>query len=533
MILFSRPGWLPGTVVVCLGLLLAACGGGGSSAGSTLTGSGGASGGPPADKSELVGSVAVGAAVSGATVSVKCESGTTISAVTSNPDGSYTIDIPDANFPCILKATGGNLPAGTAALHSFATAGNATVNITPLTDLALVLALKAQDGRNLADWFNSPGNWSSVSSGIETALGELRSLLENQGYTLPTTWTVANLLLPFTETFTPSVTPAADTLDRLLEDIAAAIADDLSNYDAVLAALVSGGAFPQAVEEEIGGTGGVLDPVPAATLGDDPSPSQGAFLTLVSQTWPVAIYAVPDGNEAWYGEGSLTIGGVTSNWTMELRGADDSIIASMDASGALTSALTAFYEQDLGVTIIHQPGQVFINKGTAISQHLNAFVEWDTGLIEGFAGGNGQVKFRNSMEAYGEGVPDIFADLAGDWSGLGTVSCNGPFGPFSAVTNTAIITAGGQVTIDGQTQLCGGVLPQVLSWAGKDDFLIPDPEETDGSYIMHLDSQNLSNVSAGKFQIRFHSDMGVRSMSGFLPDFFEMNNLEKTQNVNE
>lgn len=525
MALFPRSGWLPGISIAGLGLMLVACGGGD---GGTAAANGG---GTSAGTSEVVGAVAVGAAVVGATVTAKCESGSAVPTVTSNVDGSYTIDVPQDNFPCILKATGGNLPAGVSALHSFATAGNSTVNITQVTDLALALALKSHDGRTLAEWFNAPANWSSVGGGLEAASGELRSLLQAQGYTLPSGWTVGSLMLPFTETFTPSATPAADTLDRLLEDIGAAIAVSPSHYDDVLSALISGGAFPQAVEDDQGGggQGEVQSPVPAAALGDNPSPSQTDFLTLMSQTWPVAIYAVPEGNEAWFGEGSLTIGGTTGNWTMELRGADDSIIASMNASGALTSALRAFYEQDLGITKIYQPGQIFINKGTAITQYLNAFVEWNTGLIEGTAGGNGEVKFRNSMNAYGEGVPAIFADIAGNWSGSGQVSCNGPYGPFVAVTNTAVIASDGQITIDGTTQLCGGALPQVLTWGGKDDFLIPDPEETDGSYIMHIDSQNLPNVSSGKIQIRFNSDMSVRSIRGFLPEAFEMKNPVKTQ----
>ncbi len=530
----SRFGWFPGIGVTGLCLLLAACGGGGSNSAVGVT-SGDGGGEAPVAKTELAGSVAVGVAVSGATVTAKCESGSDVPTVTSNPDGSYTIEIPDDNFPCILKAVGGNLPAGTAALHSFASAGSTTVNITPLTDLALALALKAQDGRSLTDWFAAPANWSEVSAGLQAAIAELRTLLETQGYTLPTTWTPANLLLPLTEIFTPSATPAADTLDRLLEDIADAIGEALETYDGVLAALISGGSFPEAVQEDDNGGGGgddeVLAPVPAAALGDNPAPSQGEFLTLVSQSWPVAIYAVPDGSESWYGEGSLAIGGTTSNWTMELRGADDSIIASLDAAGAISSALTPFDDQDLGVSIIYHPGQVFINKGVATSEHLNTFVEWNTGLIEGFAGGNGEVKFRNSMEAYGEAVPAIFADLAGNWSGTGQVSCTGPFGPFTQVTNTAVITVEGAVSIDGQTQLCNGVLPQVISWGGKNDFLIPDPEETDGSYILHLDSGNLANVSNGKFQIRLNADRGVKRMSGFVPDFFEMNNLQKAQDM--
>jgi hypothetical protein len=104
---------------------------------------------------------------------------------------------------------------------------------------------------------------------------------------------------------------------------------------------------------------------------------------------------------------------------------------------------------------------VFINKGVAITEYLNVFVEWDSGLLEG------------------------------------------------------------------QSQLCGTSFPQVLQWGGLDDFLIPDPEEDEGAYIMHIDSQDLVNVSAGKLQIRFDADMNVTKMSGFFPELFELKNPVK------
>ena len=268
--------------------------------------------------------------------------------------------------------------------------------------------------------------------------------------------------------------------------------------------------------------------IDSADFGANANPTQAEFLALMTATWPVAIYETPESNPQWYGEGSLTISGSTADWMMELKGADGSIISSLQSSGALTGALTPFSEEDYGFGPIYMPGQLFINQGTGITEFLNTFAEWDSGLIEGNAGGNGEVKFRNSMEAYGSGVPDIFVDLAGTWSGSAQVSCNGPFGPFSTVTNTMVITAGGHFTLDGETQLCGGTFPQELEWGGNNDFLIPGVEESDGAFLMHIDAQDFVNVSAGKIQVRFNEDMTVKSLSAWVSgELFELRDAVK------
>ncbi|EWH10150.1 hypothetical protein DS2_09397 [Catenovulum agarivorans DS-2] len=273
--------------------------------------------------------------------------------------------------------------------------------------------------------------------------------------------------------------------------------------------------------------GSLQEPIGKAVFGDNASPTSEEFIALVSNTWPVAIYQVPDSNPEWYGKGSLTISGTSNSWNMELRGADNSVISSLNSSNAFTNALTPFYKQDLGVLVVYQPGQIFINKGTDITQYMTSFFYQNSGLIEGSAGGNAEVKFRNSVEAYGTGVPDIFNTLAGTWTANVNVYCDGPFGAPTAVTNTATITNGGVITLDGKTQLCGNTLPQTFAWEGLNDFLIIDPEENDGSYIMQIDAQNLTKVGNGKIQIRFNPDMTVKSISGFLPELFELKGAVK------
>jgi len=91
---------------------IAACGGGGSSSGSDFS---------------IAGTVAIGRALSGATVTATCVSGS--GSVTANEDGSYSVSIVQGAGPCVLVAT-----KDATVLHSIAPMPG-VYNITSLTDL--------------------------------------------------------------------------------------------------------------------------------------------------------------------------------------------------------------------------------------------------------------------------------------------------------------------------------------------------------------------------------------------------------------
>ena len=113
--------------------LLAACGGGSDApAGGTE---------PPAEAAlTLSGVAAVGAPLNGATVSIRCNTGTPAS-TTSLPDGSYSLRMVGAALPCALRASGGTVGSVTNAqvLHAWlagaAGSTSARANLTPLTEL--------------------------------------------------------------------------------------------------------------------------------------------------------------------------------------------------------------------------------------------------------------------------------------------------------------------------------------------------------------------------------------------------------------
>ena len=216
-----------GAILIAAGAL-AACGGSDESGGGAAA-------------PTLSGTVAVGAAASGATVAIRCAAGT-YSAI-SNTVGAYQAAVPASSFPCALRATGGSL--GSRALHSFAPAAG-TANITPLTDLALALQVNTTASQTIADWFSSPSSLNMVSAGLVSSLSTLRAALVSAGYNIPAAWGAGNIA-PINVVFTAS--PTSDPFDQLLEALADAIDDPASayaDYDDLLTAFVAGNNLPTA-----------------------------------------------------------------------------------------------------------------------------------------------------------------------------------------------------------------------------------------------------------------------------------------------
>ncbi|HEX3140150.1 MAG TPA: hypothetical protein VHQ87_08855 [Rhizobacter sp.] len=128
--------FLPLAAALTAAGILAACGGGGDTAAPAAPNQ-------PSNPASitLTGVVAKGAALAGASVEAKCAAG--VGTATTTTTGSYSITITSGALPCVLEAVA--LPAdGGMVLHSVATTGAPTANITPLTEL-LVAQLTGQD----------------------------------------------------------------------------------------------------------------------------------------------------------------------------------------------------------------------------------------------------------------------------------------------------------------------------------------------------------------------------------------------------
>lgn len=137
-------------------LNLAACGGG----------SGGGGGGTSVSAS-LSGVAATGAAVDGV-LYVTDVNGVEVNTPI-DPDGSFTLSVQGMTPPFMLRV----VPNGTGAvLYSFVAHANATVNVTPLTTLALYLA----GGTDLDALYNT---WSSGSATLSDAAIEAEQEIIN------------------------------------------------------------------------------------------------------------------------------------------------------------------------------------------------------------------------------------------------------------------------------------------------------------------------------------------------------------------
>lgn len=123
-----------------IAVLVTACGGGG--------------GGSAASDNSLTisGTVATGT-VFISNVDTHCQQGS--ARVRTNPDGSYSVILPDAVTPCMLQATGIGPDGQPLVMHSVVPAGavgKVRANITPLTELVVAQAL----GKSPAREFESP-----------------------------------------------------------------------------------------------------------------------------------------------------------------------------------------------------------------------------------------------------------------------------------------------------------------------------------------------------------------------------------------
>lgn len=468
---------------------------------------------PSSKRATITGTAAIGKAIVGATITAKCQDGTgfTETNISTNGQGKWSGLVDNQSLPCVLTLTGGNPNTGIN-FRSIAFAAG-TVNITPLTHAVLAMSTASSD----FSWVADPANWPTEAS-VTSASNSLLQAFKNKGYG------EASLNGNF---FTTAFDANGQGMDKLLDDVRALLEDPSStvqSYQALAQLLAEGNlqSLPQAPNG--GGNTNppvtITTPVAKADLGDNPNPTETEFMAAISQTFDVAIYDVPESNPEWYGNGKLVVSGSSSaDWQMELKTADGTVISKLGAQDAVVNSIfTPFKQQVIGPITTDFPGKLFVIKDNSITGTLNAQFNRDSGLITGWASGFNDVKFRNSVQAYGDTVPSVFEQIAGTWQGDATVICDGNiYGPGETVTNTMVISKNGEITLNGKTQLCNGSLPDTANWGGRDDFLYPAVDAISGqAFIMHVDSSNLSSGADGKVRISFDENMQVIKLSAFI-----------------
>jgi hypothetical protein len=177
---------------------------------------------------KLSGVAAIGAPISGGTVDLNCSNGS-IHSTTTAPDGAWEVTVAGGSLPCGLRVSGGTLPGGanTDVFYSFAeTGGSGTVNITPLTSLAVAQALGG--GTTPAAWFaGSAAGMTGIEAEIADARSTLLTAMGTQGFELPPQFN------PFS---TPFTAVAGNPYDDLLESFAQAIMSLGFTYEQIQAA---------------------------------------------------------------------------------------------------------------------------------------------------------------------------------------------------------------------------------------------------------------------------------------------------------
>jgi hypothetical protein len=136
---------------------LSACGGGGDDAP--------APGGTTPINVNVSGTAAVGAAIAGATVNVKCATGS--GSATTGADGSFSLTVQNAVRPCVLEVAA---PGG-GTLHSLIASGTGTdvvANITPLSEL-MVATLAGGSAADFYSTFDSAAQAKVTTDGVTGA----------------------------------------------------------------------------------------------------------------------------------------------------------------------------------------------------------------------------------------------------------------------------------------------------------------------------------------------------------------------------
>lgn len=176
---------------------------------------------------DFSGTAATGKAIVGGTVTAKCANSIStndfVSTAVTDGNGKWSANLAaGAELPCAIEVSGGN-PAQI--LHSYASTIG-TVNITPLTDLSLAVAL----GDDPANWFASFAG--DPITNLEDAATALVSSLDNKGFSTPNS--TDNI---FTQPFDAN----HSGWDKVLDQLQITIDKGTDTYQDLLTTLAAGG----------------------------------------------------------------------------------------------------------------------------------------------------------------------------------------------------------------------------------------------------------------------------------------------------
>lgn len=201
-------------------ILVSACGGG---SGDTA----------PASSVTLSGNAATGLAMAGASVQIKCATGT--ATATTIASGFYTSTLSNAALPCVLKVTSAD---GQTTLHSVAAGsggGTVVANLTPLTELVVAQAA-GQTPEAFFNNFSSAQSATVSATSLEAAITRVATALNSS--------VAIDTLNPLTATLVPATAASPTTgnaYDQLLDQLATSITNAQTSLGTLTTQVASGG----------------------------------------------------------------------------------------------------------------------------------------------------------------------------------------------------------------------------------------------------------------------------------------------------
>ncbi len=177
----------------------------------------------------IAGTAVKGAALSGATVSIKCATGT--ASATSSADGRYSISMTGATLPCVLKVTGTEGSIFHSLVAGTSSTGTYVANISPLTELLVSNVA----GTAPSTYFTTFGSSSTVApTTVEQAMTYVQTALTG----------IADLsgVNPLTDTLV-----VGNALDQKIDTLMATLAAAGVTLDQVTTAIVENPTAPTVV----------------------------------------------------------------------------------------------------------------------------------------------------------------------------------------------------------------------------------------------------------------------------------------------
>ncbi len=259
-----------------------------------FTGCGGG-GSVPAPTLDVSGTAAVGSALAGATVQVKCARGT--GTATTTNIGTYDVVIDNGALPCALQVTGSGA-ASSIVLRSVADVGStdavtavtsAQANVTPVTELVVAQLAAALP----ADFFS---NFGSASAGLITpdklgaASGVVVAALKNAGIDLGSVDPLKSKLVA------ASAGTAGNSYDQLLDRLGAKVpADALPLLVTQLASAAASGSTSALSEAMTAVSGGALPGCPYVLSGNFRAIDYFGHMTLRPIDFSARTFGAGDG----------------------------------------------------------------------------------------------------------------------------------------------------------------------------------------------------------------------------------------------